>query len=187
MSLRAFYKTTCPQCGVHIEYPDEAEGQVAPCPKCGCNVLLNNQRKPAVTATANPNDEWPLIGKIVFVIAAGIIVAFAIGVACLVASKMGWNGLGSFMSYGRFRILDLGIWMLTIPAFIPIIFLLQKKKNQTSKDAIKEGILASCFTIGLISCFLLTFQFFYSTPQQNQTTSNPAALTPQDLKSKAES
>src|ERR1035437_10276422 len=48
MSESAFRKITCPHCGVHIEYPDEAEGQVAPCPKCGSNVLLNNQPESAV-------------------------------------------------------------------------------------------------------------------------------------------
>lgn len=40
MSETAFQKTTCPHCGVNVEYPNEAEGQIAPCPKCGNNLLL---------------------------------------------------------------------------------------------------------------------------------------------------
>ena len=35
-----FHKTTCRHCGVHVEYPSEAEGQVAPCPQCGKDVVL---------------------------------------------------------------------------------------------------------------------------------------------------
>ena len=165
MSESEFKKITCPHCGVHIEYPDEAEGQVAPCPKCGSNVLLNNQRKPAGLATANPNAESSFIDSAVIGIIVGIIVALGIGVACLIASKMGWDGLGSFMSYWRLRLLrDLGIGMLVIPPVCFVISFLQKKKNQTFKDTLKEGVLYSCITIGYFSCFLLTFQFFYSPP-----------------------
>ena len=40
MSENAFHKTVCTGCGVHVEYPTEAEGQSAPCPKCGNDVLL---------------------------------------------------------------------------------------------------------------------------------------------------
>ena len=188
MSESAFQKITCPHCGVHIEYPDDSEGQVAPCPKCGSNVLLNNQRKPAAPAPANQNAEPSFIDSAVIGIIVGIIVALGIGVACLVSSKMGWDGLGSFMSNWRARIFDMGIWVgvLTMPPVILVISFLQKKKNQTYKDALKDGAFVSCFTIGLLSCFLMTFQLFYSTPQQNQTASKPVALKQEDLKSKAE-
>ncbi len=39
MSL-GFHETPCRYCGVNVEYPSEAEGQMAPCPKCGKSVIL---------------------------------------------------------------------------------------------------------------------------------------------------
>ena len=117
--------------------------------------------QPAPPATANPNDEWLLL--VVIGIIVGIVVALGVGVACLVASKMGWDGLGSFI-YRHSRVLDFGVWMLVIPPVCFVISFLQKKKNQTFKDTLKEGVLYSCITIGYFSCFLLTFQFFYSPP-----------------------
>jgi hypothetical protein len=121
----------------------------------------------AAPAPANQNAEPSFIDSAVIGIIVGIIVALVIGVACLVASKIGYDGLGSFMSYWRLRLLrDLGIGMLVIPPVMLVISFLQKKKNQTYKDALKDGAFVTCGTIALISCFILTFQFFYSTPPE---------------------
>ena len=332
MSEVAFSKTVCMSCGVHVEYPTEAAGQTAPCPKCGANVFLHGneiqetaprgnvapewkvphfvvqprdanitegdfmffkakakgfpnpsyqwfkvdldgrwlalqgETKPelalstaplgishyAVRATnsagnsqsrvasllvranlqrhqsqidsgagakpipdhdnlllgedieiqrrqlqaeksqaifdshAKANQTGILIGRVLIGIVAGIIGAVGIGLACLLAGKMGWNGLGSFLATWRFRILDLGVWMLAIPAFIPIWVFFKKPKTQTFRDAIKNEAVVNCSTIALLSCFLLTFSLFYSPSQPVQPASTSAASPIEDLKSKAE-
>jgi hypothetical protein len=40
MGETVFIKTTCTNCGVHVEFPIEAEGETVPCPKCGGPVSL---------------------------------------------------------------------------------------------------------------------------------------------------
>jgi hypothetical protein len=48
---RAFHRTTCRHCSVHVEYPNEAEGQTAPCPKCGNNIFLIEKARGGVKRT----------------------------------------------------------------------------------------------------------------------------------------
>jgi DNA-directed RNA polymerase subunit RPC12/RpoP len=203
MNENAFLKTTCPHCGIHVEYPTEAEGEVAPCPKCGSNVLLKNwvegvanrermalkqvlPQSAATPATGYLNGELSLIGRVVIGIFIGTFFAIGIGVACLLASKMGWDGLGGFMWWCRFRIMDLGIWMVLLLAFIPVFTFSQRKQNQTYKDALREDAMGSCVSIAFVSLFLLTFPFFYAQPHQSQPVPKPVALAQESLKSKAE-
>jgi len=56
-------------------------------------------------APANPNDA--LIGQALIGILAGIIAAFGIDLACLLASKMGWEGLDRFVSWSCFNLRSL--------------------------------------------------------------------------------
>jgi len=182
-SAENFFRTPCEHCGAHVEFAPELEGTTILCPHCRKNkVLLRRfvrsetvgtppansppQQKISESPTpANPNEGMPLIGQVVGGIVVGIIAALGIGLACLLASKMGWDGLGGFVSsWISGSVADFRFSLLGIAVGFAIMFFLQKKKNQTFKDAFKSATPIIGLAVSMFICLPLTISIFYSPP-----------------------
>ena len=191
MGETVYIKTSCLKCGGSVEFPEEAENSTVPCPHCGKDLFLYRgvravgtppanqppiQKPPSNSPTqqqiiaaptpANPNEA--LIGQVLIGIFAGIIVALGIGLAYLLASKMGWDGLGGFVSRRCFDLSSIGILgvLLVSLAVFAIFIFLDKKKYQTFKEALKANSPLFGFTVSLGICLMLTFPLFYSPPPE---------------------
>jgi len=121
--------TTCDSCGAYFGFPESRAGGIGWCQACGRQTFLpygapagqppanqptiqkppsnspTQQQISGAPAPANPNDA--LIGQALIGILAGIIAAFGIDLACLLASKMGWEGLDRFVSWSCFNLRSL--------------------------------------------------------------------------------
>jgi DNA-directed RNA polymerase subunit RPC12/RpoP len=187
------FKTPCEHCGAHVEFAPELEGTTILCPHCRKNKVLlrrfirsetvwtpanqpvtqppitnspSRQKISGATTPANPNEDMPLIGQVVWGFVVGIIAALGIGLACLLASKMGWEGLGVFVSsWISSSVADFWIPLVVVPIGIAAMIFIQKKKNQTFKDAIKAeaGFFISCM-VSLFICQTFAISLFYSPP-----------------------
>jgi DNA-directed RNA polymerase subunit RPC12/RpoP len=173
------FKTPCEHCGAHVEFAPELEGTTILCPHCRKNkVLLRRfvrsetvgtpansppQQKISGSPTPdNPNADMSLIGQVVWGFVVGIIAALGIGLACLLASKMGWDGLGKHVSSAA---ADFWFSLLVLAVFFAVIIFFQKKKTQTFKDAIKaEACYYLSCVVPMFICLHLTISLFYSPP-----------------------
>lgn len=193
-NIGKYFKTPCEHCGAHVEFAPELEGTTILCPHCRKNNVLLRRfvrsetvgtppaNQPAIQrptsnsptqqttsgapTPANPNEDMPLIGQVMWGFVVGIIAALGIGLACLLANKMGWDGLGGFVSSLSSRfVADFWISLVVVPVVIATMIFLQKKKNQTFKDAIKSDAPGafSCM-VSMFICLHLTISLFYSPP-----------------------